>query len=151
MAKSSFLEAQAINEKGVYRVGCLSEDASAAMEKLSLGTVVQLSVAQGEKGEFKVYTLDDLKDLQSKLMLIAAKASHGKEEVDRFVDVSLVLSSNGITFPFTKISYILNFSCTIFNILLTVHNYAVVSQLKGSHSSINTFEMEVLVRVHWRV
>ena len=100
VAKSSLLEAQAINEKGVYRVGCLSEDASAAMEKLSLSTVVQLSVAQGEKGEHKkVYTLDDLKDLQSKLMLIAAKASHGKEEVDRFVGVSLVFSTNGIIFP----------------------------------------------------
>ena len=109
VAKSSLLEAQAINEKGVYRVGCLSESASAAMEKLNLGTVVQLSVAQGKKGEHKIYTLDDLKDLQSKLMLIAAKASQGKEEVDQFVDVSLVFSSHGPIFPFTKISYILNF------------------------------------------
>ena len=134
VAKSSLLEAQAINEKGVYRVGCLSKNASAAMEKLSLDTVVELSVPQGEKGECKVYTLDDLKDLQSKLMLIAAKASHGKEEVDRFVDVSLVLSSHGITFPFTKISYMLNFSCNIFNILLTVRNCAatfIASQLPG--------------------
>ena len=122
VAKSSLFEAQVINEKGVYHVGCLSESASAAMEMLSLDTVVELSVPQGEKGELKVYTLDDLKDLQSKLMLIAAKASQGKEKVDRFVDVSLVLSSNGITFPFTKISYILNFSCTIFNVLLTFHN-----------------------------
>ena len=88
MAKSSLREAQAINEQGVYRVGCLSEDASAALEELTIDKVVELSVPQGKEEERKFYTLDDLKDLQSKLMLIAAKASHGKEEVDRFVDVS---------------------------------------------------------------
>ena len=109
VAKSSLFEAQVINEKGVYRVGCISESASAAMEMLSLDTVVELNVPQGEKGELKVYTLDDLKDLQSKLMLIAAKASQGKEKVDRFVDVSLVLSCNGISFLFTNIPYILKF------------------------------------------
>lgn len=83
------MEAQAINEEGVYRVGCLTEDADSVMETLTLDTVIELKVPPGEKGYSKDYTLDDLKDLQSKLMLIAAKASHGKEEVDRFVDVSL--------------------------------------------------------------
>ena len=85
VAMSSLMEAQAINEQGVYRVGCVSEDAGTSMEKLTLDTVIQLKVPSSEKK----YTLDDLKDLQSKLMLIAAKASHGKEDVDRFVDVSM--------------------------------------------------------------
>ena len=88
MAKSSLLDTQAINQKGMYRVGYLMDDENAATKKLTLDKVIQLSVPQGEIGEQKYYSLDDLMDLQSKLMLIAAKASHGKDEVDRFVDVS---------------------------------------------------------------
>ena len=91
MAKSSLLDAQAINQKGVYRIGYISEDESAA-RVLTLEKVVELSVPLGESGESKYYSLDDLKDLQSKLMLIAAKASHGKEEVDQFTNVSSTLS-----------------------------------------------------------
>ena len=92
MAKSSLLDAQAINQKGVYRIGYISEDESASRDRLTLEKVIQLSVLLGESGEPKYYSLDDLKDLQSKLMLIAAKASHGKEEVDQFTNVSFTLS-----------------------------------------------------------
>ena len=92
VAKSSLLDAQAINQKGVYRIGYISEDESAARDRLTLEKVVELSVPLGESGESKYYSLDDLKDLQSKLMLIAAKASHGKEEVDQFTNVSCTLS-----------------------------------------------------------
>ena len=91
VAMSSLMEAQTINEKGVYCIGCLNGDqsSSAVLEKLTLDNVIQLTVPTGENGKSKNYTLNALKDLQSKLMLIAAKASQGKEEVDRFVDVSL--------------------------------------------------------------
>ena len=92
VAKSSLLDAQAINESGIYRVGCPSKDGSFCTEKLTVDKVIQLSVPQENCGEHKYYSLDDLKDLQSKLMLIAAKASQGKEEVDRFVDVSSLSS-----------------------------------------------------------
>ena len=34
------------------------------------------------------YTVQQLNDLQSKLMLVAGKAEKGKDEVDRFVEVS---------------------------------------------------------------
>ena len=88
VAKSSLLDAQAINGMGLYRVGCPNQDGNTVTGKLTLDEVIQLIVAQGESGEQKYYSLDDLRDLQSKLMLIAAKAMHGKEEVDRFVDVS---------------------------------------------------------------
>ena len=91
VAKSSLLDAQAINQKGVYRIGYISEDESAARDRLTLEKVVELSVPLGESGESKYYSLDDLKDLQSRLMLIAAKASHGKEEVDQFTNVSSTL------------------------------------------------------------
>ena len=91
------MEAQAINERGVYRVGFLSEDDTSSVEMLTLNTVIQLTVPQGEQGYSEGYskklTIDDLKDLQSKLMLIAAKASQGKEDVDRFVEVRVFWSA----------------------------------------------------------
>ena len=37
--------------------------------------------------EDQVYSLSQLQDLQSKLMLVAGKATQGKEQVDRFVEV----------------------------------------------------------------
>ncbi|XP_068694646.1 E3 ubiquitin-protein ligase rnf213-alpha-like isoform X2 [Montipora foliosa] len=86
VAKSSLLDAQAINGMGLYRVGCPNQDGNTATGKLTLDEVIQLIVPQGESGEQKYYSLDDLRDLQSKLMLIAAKALK-KEEVDRFVDI----------------------------------------------------------------
>ena len=86
VAKSSLREAKAINEHGLYRVGCVSEDVEKSIETLTLDAVIQLKLPTDEKR----FTLDDLKDLQSKLMLIAAKASSGKEDVDRFVDVSFL-------------------------------------------------------------
>lgn len=87
---SSLMEAQTINENGIFSVGCLNEDDSSSivLEQLTLPNVIKLRVPSAKIENSKEYTLDDLKDLQSKLMLIAAKASQGKQDVDRFVDVS---------------------------------------------------------------
>ena len=90
VAMSSLMEAQTINEKGVYRVGCPSKDTWTSMETFSLDAVIELTVVADKKR----FTLDNLMDLQSKLMLIAAKASQGKEDVDRFVDVSPTVGSS---------------------------------------------------------
>ena len=64
-------------------------------EKMSLGSVIHLTLPpkdENTEGEEKVYNLDELKDLQSKLMLIAGKAAQGKaEEVERFVEVRSIL------------------------------------------------------------
>ena len=89
VAMSSLLEAQTINEHGIYRVGCKVESVSIVPEELTLDDVIQLALPAGENGKGKEYSLNNLMDLQSKLMLIAAKASNGKEQVDSFVDVSL--------------------------------------------------------------
>jgi len=45
------------------------------------------SSEQAEKEKWQTLTLQQLNDLQSKLMLVAGKASEGKEQVDRFVEV----------------------------------------------------------------
>lgn len=91
VAMSSLMEAQTINEHGIYRVGCGDQSSSIVPEHLTLDNVIQLTLPTGENGKSKEYSLDSLKDLQSKLMLIAAKPSQGKdlEQVNRFVDVSL--------------------------------------------------------------
>jgi len=65
----------------------------------SLDSVIQLkmrvasaedggcSSEQAEREKWQTLTLQQLNDLQSKLMLVAGKASEGKEQVDRFVEV----------------------------------------------------------------
>ena len=45
------------------------------------------SPEQLEKCKWQTLSLQQLNDLQSKLMLVAGKALEGKEQVDRFVEV----------------------------------------------------------------
>ena len=47
-----------------------------------------------QEEELRYYTLQQLNDLQSKLMLVAGKAEKGKDEVDRFVEVKPKCNSN---------------------------------------------------------
>jgi len=64
--------------------------------RLSFNDVIRLTVPTkdgSEEEQRKTYTVDELKDLQSKLMLIAGKAEKGKEEVEQFVKASLNSSS----------------------------------------------------------
>ena len=99
---TSLVQAKTINSSGVYVVGQLvpAEDSSAERERrLSLDNVVSLTVppkGESEDAEGKTYSLDELKDLQSKLMLIAGKAEKGKDEVERFVKVSTMKMMDGI-------------------------------------------------------
>ena len=49
--------------------------------------VVPQESNEGNGREERWYTVQELNDLQSKLMLIAGKAEMGKEDVERFVEV----------------------------------------------------------------
>ena len=40
-----------------------------------------------DSSKWRTYKYEKLKDLQSKLMLVAGKAAQGKEQVDRFMEV----------------------------------------------------------------
>jgi len=56
--------------------------------------VVQLVIPKDLKSQEennKVYTYQQLNDLQSRLMLVAGKATEGKEQVDRFVEVNIAI------------------------------------------------------------
>jgi len=57
------------------------------------------SSEQSEKMKWQTLSLQQLNDLQSKLMLVAGKALEGKEQVDRFVEVieiTLVVSKMAV-------------------------------------------------------
>ena len=91
---TSLVQAKMINSRGVYVVGRLNREqgsGSEEEERLSLDHVVRLTVPPKQSGGDNTqdieYSLDEISDLQSKLMLIAGKAEKGKDEVDTFVQV----------------------------------------------------------------
>ncbi len=92
---TTMVQVEAINSSGIYYIA----DSEKTKEikhmntggKLCLENLVCLVVPEDtEKNrEEKVYSLEEVKDVQSKLMLIAGKAESGKEEVDQFNQVCI--------------------------------------------------------------
>ncbi|XP_039595909.1 E3 ubiquitin-protein ligase rnf213-alpha isoform X2 [Polypterus senegalus] len=81
---SSLSLATAINNKGIYIIR------SQQHKKLSLDTALQLKIPEEHEDgfpEFRHYSLDDIKELQNKLMLMSGKGEQGQSEVDHFVEV----------------------------------------------------------------
>ncbi|XP_022801893.1 E3 ubiquitin-protein ligase rnf213-alpha-like [Stylophora pistillata] len=91
VAMTSLVQAKTINSSGVYVVGHLDTKKGPSPEqgkRLSFKDVIQLTLPLKngrEKEQKKTYSIDELKDLQSKLMLIAGKAEKGKDDVEQFV------------------------------------------------------------------
>ena len=89
VAMTSLVQTETVNSSGVYVVGCLDPEGRPSTEgekRLSLDNVVGLTVPLKDEDadvQSKTYSLDELKDLQSKLMLIAGNAEKGKYEVGR--------------------------------------------------------------------
>ena len=52
---------------------------------------LEIDKRKDEGDQSGIRNLQKLKDLQSKLMLVAGKAEKGKKEVDRFVEVSVLV------------------------------------------------------------
>ena len=93
VALTTLVQVEAINSCGVYYIA----DSEIAPERkhvnsgmgMCLKNLVYLVVPKEENKnrEERVYSLEEIKDVQSKLMLIAGKADSGKEEVDQFNQV----------------------------------------------------------------
>ena len=49
----------------------------------------ETSDMEGGEESYRSYTYDELLDLQSRLMLVAGQAEKGKDNVDRFLNVSV--------------------------------------------------------------
>ncbi|XP_041812142.1 E3 ubiquitin-protein ligase rnf213-alpha [Chelmon rostratus] len=80
---SSLSLASAINNKGTYLISARS------VKKLSLDTVLKLQIPEehDEGQQMRCYSLEDVRELQNKLMLMSGKGDQGQNEVDHFVEV----------------------------------------------------------------
>ncbi|KAG2461062.1 R213A ligase, partial [Polypterus senegalus] len=68
----------------------LESDPDLPKKLLSLDTALQLKIPEEHEDgfpEFRHYSLDDIKELQNKLMLMSGKGEQGQSEVDHFVEV----------------------------------------------------------------
>ncbi|XP_054454921.1 E3 ubiquitin-protein ligase rnf213-beta [Anoplopoma fimbria] len=79
--QSSLSLASSINAHGVYHIGWSAHNT----EKRCLRNMVAVTVRRGS--EEKSYKLEDLLELQNKLMLMSSKGEHGREQVNRFTEV----------------------------------------------------------------
>ncbi|KAF7645355.1 hypothetical protein LDENG_00206190 [Lucifuga dentata] len=79
--QSSLSLASLINAHGVYHIGWSEENT----ERRCLQNIVLVKVKKGR--EEKSYRLEDLLELQNKLMLMSSKGEHGREQVNRFTEV----------------------------------------------------------------
>ncbi|XP_042360235.1 E3 ubiquitin-protein ligase rnf213-alpha [Plectropomus leopardus] len=80
---SSLSLASAINNKGIYLISAQN------VKKLSLDTALKLQIPEehDEGRQMRCYSLEDLRELQNKLMLMSGKGDQGQNEVDHFAEV----------------------------------------------------------------
>ncbi|KAM7386926.1 hypothetical protein PAMA_009514 [Pampus argenteus] len=80
---SSLSLASAINNKGIYVISAQS------VKKLSLDTALKLQIPEehDEGLQMRYYSLEELRELQNKLMLMSGKGDQGQNEVDHFAEV----------------------------------------------------------------
>uniref|UniRef100_A0A672LBL4 RING-type E3 ubiquitin transferase n=1 Tax=Sinocyclocheilus grahami TaxID=75366 RepID=A0A672LBL4_SINGR len=79
---SSLSLASAINMNGIYII-------SAQNQKLCLEDILKLHIMEehDEGCETRIYSFEDLRELQNKLMLMSGKGDQGQREVNRFAEV----------------------------------------------------------------
>ncbi|XP_061703162.1 E3 ubiquitin-protein ligase rnf213-alpha isoform X2 [Syngnathoides biaculeatus] len=82
---SSLSLASAINSKGIYRISAQSG------KKVSLHTALKLEILvdkeDEEECETRCYSLEDVRELQNKLMLMSGKGDQGQKEMNYFTEV----------------------------------------------------------------
>uniref|UniRef100_A0A3B4YE64 RING-type E3 ubiquitin transferase n=1 Tax=Seriola lalandi dorsalis TaxID=1841481 RepID=A0A3B4YE64_SERLL len=78
--QSSLSLASSINAHGVYHIGWSDENT----HRRCLQNMVQVRVMKDR--EEKSYRLEELLELQNKLMLMSSKGEHGREQVNRFTE-----------------------------------------------------------------
>ncbi|XP_029904896.1 E3 ubiquitin-protein ligase rnf213-alpha-like [Myripristis murdjan] len=79
---SSLSLATSINKSGVYIIKAQNQ------KKLTLETSLTLQIQEGrDKSMMRTYELEDLRELQNKLMLMSGRGEQNQSEVDCFVEV----------------------------------------------------------------
>ncbi|XP_017280867.1 E3 ubiquitin-protein ligase rnf213-alpha [Kryptolebias marmoratus] len=80
---SSLSLASTINNKGIYLINAQN------VKQLTLESALKLQIPEehDEYLQMRSYSLEDLRELQNKLMLMSGKGDQGQNEVDHFVEV----------------------------------------------------------------
>ena len=83
----------------------------------TLDDVIKLSIIDADKASMdqKEYNYQELKDLQSKLMLVAGRADEGKDQIDRFVDVCMTFWEYALPYMCSGNSFSIYGHCGIYN------------------------------------
>ena len=94
VALTTMVQVEAINSSGIYYIADsekTKESKHVVDSELCLENLVSLVVPidKIKNRDEKIYSLEEIKDVQSKLMLIAGKAESGKDEVDQFNQVCI--------------------------------------------------------------
>jgi len=84
---TSVNQVEDINKFGVYTISCKGDKILQLIDK-----AIQLKVLNANAAK-KLYSFDDLRDLESKLVLIRGRSTKGGAEIDRFLDVRIRLLS----------------------------------------------------------
>ncbi|KAG8579462.1 hypothetical protein GDO81_010902 [Engystomops pustulosus] len=81
---SSFSLATTINKHGIYVIQAPQDN-----KKISLDNVIKLNLSIEEDGSInnRIYTLEELKELLHKLMLMSAKGDQKSEELEKFSEI----------------------------------------------------------------
>ncbi|XP_034144887.1 E3 ubiquitin-protein ligase rnf213-alpha isoform X2 [Esox lucius] len=78
---SSLSLASSINTRGVYIISAQNQ------HKLSLDSALKLQIPEQKSNQMRNYSLEDLKELQNKLMLMSGKGEQSKSEVVHFTEI----------------------------------------------------------------
>ncbi|XP_073689267.1 E3 ubiquitin-protein ligase rnf213-alpha [Garra rufa] len=91
---SSLSLASAINTKGIYIISAQNQ------KKLCLENILKIHIMEehDEGHERRIYSLEDLRDLQNKLMLMSGKGDQSQCEVDQFAEVFASVQRLGSVF-----------------------------------------------------
>ena len=92
---TSYVIMKNIFEYGCYRIGKKQADISNTVNEI---VSLQLKEKDGKRFSKKTYNFSDLRDLESKLVLITGSNVDNKEEVDLFVKVcciAIIMRSRG--------------------------------------------------------
>lgn len=88
MENNSYSQMDNITTYGCYQVGSQSSE---ILQTLHDAVHMTLTVPGGVRVTKKRYNLDELRDLESKLVLITNSKAENRQEVDHFTDVSIIL------------------------------------------------------------
>ena len=82
-----------INQLGVYQIGSIKIGRLPSRYDAIRVRLRQPPASEKVSLPQFMYNLDELRDLESKLVLIAGPESSEREEVDKFLDVSIIINN----------------------------------------------------------